>query len=170
MQTAEQASLLRQLRWVLALFMAGLVVSGLTAFPLQWELDQLAQFLGWEKLAPTQVDGGFGWWLLTVRDGLRESYKEYPWLAYGTDWLAFAHLIIAVFFVGAYRDPVRNIWIFQAGLIACVLVLPLALLCGPLRHIPFGWRLIDCSFGIFGAIPLLYCLRIARKLEQMPSA
>jgi len=170
MQAVERATLLRKLRWVLAFFIAGLVVSGLTAFPLQWELDQLTKFLGWEHLSPNQVDNGFGWWLLTVRDGLRESYKEYPWLAYGTDWLAFAHLIIAVFFIGAYRDPGRNIWILQAGLIACVLVLPLALICGPLRHIPFGWRLIDCSFGVFGALPLLYCLHLARKLEPAPAA
>jgi hypothetical protein len=63
-------------------------------------------------------------------------------------------------------DPVRNIWILQAGLIACGLVLPLALICGPIREIPLGWRLIDCSFGILGAIPLYYCLRLAHALQN----
>ena len=43
-----------------------------------------------------------------------------------------------------------------------------ALLCGPLRGIPFGWRLIDCSFGVLGAVPLLYCLRLTRRLAASP--
>jgi hypothetical protein len=33
----------------------------------------------------------------------------HPWLAYGTDWLAFAHIVIAVFFIGPFVDPVQNI-------------------------------------------------------------
>ena len=101
-----------------------------------------------------------------MQDGLRDSYTRHPWLAYGTDWLAFAHIVIAIFFIGPLIDPVRNIWVVQAGLIACALVIPLALICGPIREIPFGWRLIDCSFGIVGAIPLYYCLRLARGLEK----
>jgi len=80
-------------------------------------------------------------------------------MAYGTDWLAFGHLVIATAFIGPLRDPVRNKWIIDWGLIACVGVLPLALICGPLRGIPFYWRLIDCSFGFVGAIPF----RIRRR-------
>ena len=100
-----------------------------------------------------------------VRDGLQESYAQYPWLAYGTDWLAFAHIIIAVFFIGPLLDPIRNVWVLRAGIIACVLVVPLALICGAVRHIPFTWRLIDCSFGVFGALPLCYCLSLTRLLR-----
>jgi hypothetical protein len=54
----------------------------------------------------------------------------------------------------------------QAGILACVLVIPLALFCGAVRQIPTGWRLIDCSFGVFGAIPLFYALRLTRALEN----
>jgi hypothetical protein len=121
---------------------------------------------GLEHIHPTDATNGFDRWILTVRDGLRESYTAHPWLAYGTDWLAFAHIVIAVFFIGPFVDPVRNIWVLRAGIIACVIVIPLALICGAVRQIPFGWRLIDCSFGIFGAIPLLYCLRLAQRLER----
>jgi hypothetical protein len=39
-------------------------------------------------------------------------------------------------------------------MIACVAIIPLAFICGPIRQIPFYWRLIDCSFGVFGIIPL----------------
>ena len=36
------------------------------------------------------------------------------------------------------------------GIAACLAVIPLALICGPIRGIPFYWRLIDCSFGVIG--------------------
>ena len=96
--------------------------------------------------------------------------SDYPFLAYGTDWLAFAHLVLAVVFLGPLRDPIRNKWVLQFGLIACLGVLPLAIIAGPLRGIPPLWRLIDCSFGIFGAIPLLICLRHVRALEKQTAA
>lgn len=163
---AECAATLRKLRWALGLFVLALVLSGLTAFPLQWELERIAALRGLEHIAPAEALNGFDRWILTVRDGLRESYARHPWLAYGTDWLAFAHLVIAVFFIGAFRDPVRNLWVLQAGQVACALVIPLALIAGAVRQIPLGWRLIDCSFGVFGAVPLIYALRLARMLER----
>ncbi|MBR2261972.1 MAG: hypothetical protein IJ916_09780 [Paludibacteraceae bacterium] len=49
---------------------------------------------------------------------------------------------------------------------ACVAILPLAFICGPIRDIPFYWTLIDCSFGVFGIIPLLICLKYIKRLEQ----
>ena len=161
-------AILFRLRLVLGLFMLALVLSGLTAFPLRRELEAVTSVRGLDGAATSAVQGGLDTWLVRVRDGLRDADSRYPWMAYGTDWLAFAHLVIAVFFVGPLVNPVRNVWVLWAGLIACVLVLPLALICGPIRHIPLGWRLIDCSFGIFGAIPLCYCLMLANRLERMP--
>jgi hypothetical protein len=105
-------------------------------------------------------------WLIEVRDGLERTQTHYPFLFYGTDWLAFAHLVITVFFIGPWRDPVRNRWVLQAGLIACAGVLLLALICGPIRGIPFFWRLIDCSFGIVGCVPLIIALRLTDRLER----
>lgn len=166
MRSAERASILRKLRLLLGLFTIALVLSGLTAFPLKTEIEHVVAIRGLEHIAAVEAANGFDRWILTVRDGLQESYARYPWLAYGTDWLAFAHLVIAVFFIGAIIDPVRNRWILQAGIIACVLVVPLALIGGAVRHIPVGWRLIDCSFGVFGVIPLLYSVRLTRSLEN----
>ena len=153
---------LRKFRLVLSFFIFALVVSGVTAFPLLRELDFLSRSIKPEPQSRA------GMWILTVRDGLADTYGKYPWMAYGTDWLAFAHIVIAIFFIGPWIDPVRNIWTLKAGLVACVLVIPLALVCGSLRKIPFGWQLIDCSFGVAGAIPLFYCLKLARKLETAP--
>ncbi len=52
-------------------------------------------------------------------------------------------------------------------MIACVLVVPLALICGPLRGIPFFWRLIDCSFGILGFIPLWIARNDIRRIGAL---
>jgi predicted MFS family arabinose efflux permease len=49
---------------------------------------------------------------------------------------------------------------------ACVGVIPLALICGELRGIPFGWRLIDSSFGAIGFALLFYCLRLLPRIER----
>jgi hypothetical protein len=156
----ESYRLERRIRWLLVLFIMGLVVSGVTAFPIETELRWLTRVLGADA-----ADGGVLRWLVTVRDALIATNRAYPFLAYGTDWLAFAHLVIAVLFVGPLRDPVRNVWVVEWGMIACVAVVPLALVAGPIRGIPFYWRLIDASFGVIGIIPLWLCLRDIRALE-----
>ena len=66
--------------------------------------------------------------------------------------LVHDHLVIAVAFIGPWRDPVRNIWVIEFGLIACVMVLPLALIAGPLRGIPLAWRLLDDVDDVHRAI------------------
>lgn len=81
--------------------------------------------------------------------------------------MAFGHFVIAIVFIGAWRDPVRNIWLFEFGLIACALVIPYALIFGAVRGIPMWWRLIDCSFGVFGAMPLWLCHREAAKFRTL---
>jgi hypothetical protein len=156
----------RAIRFWLALFMAGLVLSGVTAFPLQTELHWALSVL---EISPVQriVEATHLLpWIARVHDGLSETNARYPFLAYGTDWLAFAHLVLAVLFIGPYRDPIRNKWIITFGLIACGGVIPLALIAGHVRGIPIPWRLVDCSFGVFGAIPLLRCRSLDFSLEH----
>ena len=157
----------RRIRFLLVAFMTGLVLSGVTAFPLQWELNLLAKWLGATDRAVPGDYTGLTHWIVRVRNGLRETYAFYPFIAYGTDWLAFAHLVIAVAFIGPLRDPVRNVWVLTFGMIACLGVIPLALICGPLRDIPFYWRLLDCSFGIVGSIPLWLCWRYTQELSAL---
>ena len=163
----RRAILLRRVRRLLVLFMAALVLSGLTAFPLRWEMDVLARLLNLPDQASPESYTGLRHWIALVRIALHETYAEYPFIAYGTDWLAFAHVVIAVAFIGPLRDPVRNVWVIIFGMIACVLVIPLALICGPLRGIPFYWQLIDCSFGVFGFIPLWLCWKFTRELAAL---
>ncbi|MCX5662315.1 MAG: hypothetical protein NTW19_21760 [Planctomycetota bacterium] len=163
LDAASRRTLLR-IRVILALFVAGLVVSGLTAFPLEAEVRWLAGMFG------SDDPSALARWLRTVRDGLADTNQRYPFLAYGTDWLAFAHLVIAVVFWGPIRDPVRNVWVIHFGLIACAAVVPLALVAGEVRGIPLGWRLIDCSFGLFGSLPLMLAWRWTKALERGTAA
>ena len=145
--------------WIL-FFIVGLVLSGITAFPLQWEMKLLQQYL---PLFPGFMED----WLNNICKGVNETGDKYPFLFYGTDWLAFAHLMIAVAFIGPLRDPVRNIWVIQFGMIACLMILPLAFICGPIRQIPFYHQLIDCTFGVIGIIPLYLCFKDIRTLEKI---
>ena len=148
---------LRKIRIWLLIFVIGLVLSGLTAFPLQTELKIFTSIL---PDANRPQPSGFTQWMLSVQDALVATNRDYPFLAYGTDWLAFAHLVLAIAFLGPLKDPAKNVWVVDFGLIACACVIPMAIVAGEVRGIPLGWRLIDCSFGVLGAVPLL----IARKM------
>ena len=164
------ARIRRRIRVLLLVFIAGLVLSGLTAFPLDRELRLISRVLGIDPTVdPTSYLGMRGW-IARVGAGLHETYARYPFVAYGTDWLAFAHLFIAVAFIGPLRDPVRNVWVVTFGLIACLAVIPLALIAGEIRQIPMWWRVIDCSFGVLGAIPLWLVRRDVAVLQALESA
>lgn len=152
---------LKQIRIAVGIVIFGLVISGVTAFPLLHELNLLAGFLG-------ESDSGLARWILRVREGLEVTYEKYPFIAYGTDWLAFAHLMIALFFILPWKDPVRYEGVLKVGVAASLGVIPLAFICGPLRGIPFWWRVIDCSFGLLCLPPLLFALRKVRALEKLP--
>lgn len=158
--------MLKKIKWLTWLFIVGLFISGATAIPLQNELDAAAAFL---NRAGSVSASGFGFWIQKVRAGLDNTYAAYPFMAYGTDWLAFGHFVIAIAFVGALREPVRNRWLYLFGMIACALVIPYAMICGAARGIPFYWRLIDCSFGVFGFVPLWFCWRWTGELEAVHS-
>jgi hypothetical protein len=142
---------------LIAFFIGALFVSGLTAIPIGPELSSLLQFF--------PSDSFMYYWLQKVLSAYRQVNEQYPFMLYGYDWLAFAHFVLAILFIGPYNDPVKNIWVIEFGLIACVLIFPLAFIAGYFRSIPIGWQLIDCSFGVFGFIPLWICYRKIKLLE-----
>ncbi len=149
---------LRRIRLLLGLVAFGLFLSGVTIWPAYAELSWLSNASG--GLPPLQA------WILRCLTGLEETGKAYPFLLYAGDWLAFAHIMLAVLFLGAMRDPVRNRWIVEFGLISCLAIIPLALICGPLRGIPRFWQAVDCSFSLFAGLPLWLALRAIRRLEK----
>ncbi len=153
----------RIVRFILAFFMFGLIVSGLTAIPLIPEVNLLEKMMGQGSWVET-VWPEMSRWISFVHQGLNEVNLKYPFMFYGTDWLAFAHIMIATAFIGPLRDPVKNIWVVQFGMIACVLLIPLALIFGPIRGIPFFWTIVDSSFGIFGILPLIVAYRLIKRI------
>jgi len=155
----DKRTLTRRFRIALAVFIAGLVISGITAFPLESEIAAIIARL-------PHSDSALMRWLTLVYTALNATNCRYPFLAYGTDWLAFAHLTIAVAFIGPWLHPVRNRWLISFGIIACLGVVPLALIAGAIRGIPLGWRFIDISFGVFGVIPLLACRHYVAQLRS----
>jgi hypothetical protein len=155
---------IKRLAWV---FILGLVFSGATAIPLRSELELLAKIFGVADKSSADATSALAHWILKVREALQETGVKFPFLAYGTDWLAFGHFVIAVAFIGALRDPVRNVWLFTFGMIACAMIVPYAFILGGVRGIPIYWRLIDCSFGVFGIIPVWCCRNWVREIELM---
>lgn len=147
-------------RW-LVFFMIMLALSGITAMPAEWELSIALKLFDESSVV--------GIWLNEIFFAVHETGKKYPYLFYGYDWLGFAHIIIAIAFIGPYKDPVKNKWVLEFGTIACFLIVPFALFIGYFRGIPFWWRLIDCSFGIFGLIPLGICYNKITELEKVTS-
>ncbi|MBU2664979.1 hypothetical protein KOI35_15860 [Actinoplanes bogorensis] len=151
---------MRAIRAWLAVFIVGLVLSGVTAFPLITEVRILSDVLH-RVPAPDELVT----FIDQVHDGLVVTGENYPFIAYGTDWLAFAHLVIAMAFIGPWRDPVRNIWVVEWGMLCCAAIVPLALIAGPIRELPWWWLPIDISFGVLGIIPLLIVRRLTKRLE-----
>lgn len=154
---------LRFIRRWLAFFMAAMVFSGITAVPLEW---------GSRVMADLTASWGAPWpaWTSTVAAAIAAIGEHYPMIFYGTDWLAFAHLVIALAFIGPYRDPVRNRWVVEWGLWSCFGVILLAFQWAPVRGIPFFWRCIDAAFGVIGAIPLWLVLRHTERLARLEQA
>jgi hypothetical protein len=149
----------KEIRAWMIFFIIALLLSGITAFPIESEL-------GWVCSWWPEQNSAFYKWLSTCYQAIKNTNEQYPSLAYGYDWLAFAHIVVAIALIGPLKDPVKNIWVIQFGCIACILVIPLAFIAGHFRQIPLYWRLIDCSFGITGLIPLLICHKKIKQLEK----
>lgn len=146
----------------LRFFIVALFISGATAIPVEQELTYVVNHFPFE--------GSIKGWLEQVLVGIKNTSENYPFLFYGFDWLAFAHFLFAILFIGPLRDPVKNKWIIEFGIIACILIIPFALIMGGFRGMPFWWRLIDCSFGVIGLIPLIICLKNIKRLETEAKA
>ncbi len=141
--------------WIM---ITGLFISGVTAFPIETELAFFVQHQSGDVSVLST-------WLNKVYTAIKQTNVNYPFMSYGTDWLAFAHVMLAILFIGPLIDPVRNIWVVQFGIIAAVCIFPLALIAGSIRGIPFFWQCIDCSFGVITLAVLLPCYKWIKQME-----
>ncbi len=116
----KDQKLRNKIKTLIIIFIISLLLSGITAFPLETELKILSD-------NATIFPNFLRKWITDVYLGIKTTNTNFPFLAYGTDWLAFAHIVIAVAFIGPLKDPVKNIWIIEFGMISCLMVIPLAL-------------------------------------------
>ncbi len=149
---------MKQIRILVLLLQLGLLIAGLTAF---W-IPQGVSFLTHDTQLGSLIHQQE--WLETVDTGVQTIDRSYPFIWYGTDWMVFAHILFAILFYGLYKDPIKNQWLVHFGIIACLLIVPLALIMGPIRGIPFIWQLLDCSFGLIAGIILLLLNQRINKL------
>jgi hypothetical protein len=167
---AGERAVLRRVRVMLGIVAAGLFVSGMTCYFLPWELRTVIDAV-WGR-----GEGARTWmpqmhaFILKMEQAVLLVRRDYPELFLGTDYLGFAHVLLAILFFGAMRDPARNIWVIQFGLIASVLVIPAAFFFGSLRGAPFLHYLVDSSFGTGAVIFLYAAYRGARSLESAGGA
>ena len=162
----------RRLFWIrsiLVFFVLALGISGLTAIPLRFELNILNSIAG-EETVVEEIAPLLSSWISLVHRTIEDLYQEYASLGYGYDWLAFGHFVIAIAFMGAVKDPIRNRWVIEFGMIACVLIIPYALILGHIRSVPMLWRYIDMLFGILGIIPLYFARKMTLELESVLSS
>lgn len=153
-QTEKLQSQIKVLSWF---FIAALIISGITAIPVKWELETL--------LSMNIIGGSLKLWVETVYESISIMKENHGFLLYGYDWLAFAHIVIGISFFGVMKDAVRNKWVVTYAMIACILIVPFAFIAGYFRGIPLLWKIIDCSFGVFGIIPLFILKFKIEKLE-----
>ncbi|MES2701995.1 MAG: hypothetical protein V4649_05105 [Bacteroidota bacterium] len=157
----DKHNLLRRIRFMICLFVILLILSGATAFATYTELKWIIESGLFSESSL------LGQWLYKVWLAVKDINDRNPLLFYGYDWLAFAHIVIGLAFIGPYRDPVRNKWVIDWGIISCICVIPLAVIAGPVRGIPWYHILIDCAFGVIGIVPLLVVRRWIGKLERL---
>ena len=146
---------MKTIRTHLAIFILLLLLSGITAFPLQPEI-MILYFHQGELPSSLQV------WISKLFYTILSTPSI---MLYGTDWLAFAHIVISLFFIPVFINPSKHKVNLIIGMIACVLIFPLAFICGPIRGIPFFHQLIDCSFGVIGFLYLYFILNKINSLK-----
>lgn len=145
--------------WIVAV---GLFISGVTVWPAIAEMEFLVGLI-WGDSAP---EGRLHSFAVEAIDAMKYVDEHHPYLLYGYDWLAFAHICLAILFAGAARDPVRNKWVVQCGLIMCLLIPVLAGICIPIRGIPIIWVLVDAAFAPAAGLPLFIALKDIKKAEK----
>jgi len=156
----DEKKIRKQIRgWILFL-MGSIFIIGITTFPLEAELKWLSSHAG---IFPDSMAA----WIRLVYSGLHDTDETYPFLFYGTDWLAFAHLIIAMLYIGPLMDPVKNSWVIDWSILCCFLSFITAFIAGPIRYIPFFHQLIDCGFGAIGLFPLFFIRKKIKQLREM---
>jgi hypothetical protein len=160
MNQEKKTLLERKIRMATWVTIIGLVINGLTALSLSRDLSVALSF---KSLLPDS----FYNWFVTVQAAVTDTKAHYAFMLYGYDWLGFAHLFIAIAFIGVLKDPIKNEWVVQFGMIVSALTVVIALLFERLRDIPFTWSMVDVVIGIGAFIILYLCSRWINEWKKL---
>jgi len=158
--STDKNSLERKIRLAIWITIIGLVLNGLTAFALHYELNIALHF---NSLLPASIYN----WLVQVRGAVIENEERFPFMLYGYDWLGFAHILIAILFIGALKDPIKNEWVVKFGMIAAALSVLMALVFERFRSVPLAWSMIDISVGVAAFAVLYFCNRWIEEWKRI---
>lgn len=156
----EEGRIRRKIRIALVITIIGLLLNAVSAIPLHTELNIL---LSNPDLLPQSLRE----WLTYLNNGIADTDKNYPFMRYGFDWLAFAHVLIAIAFIGPLKDPIKNEWVVSWGIIASALSIVMALFWERLRDIPVWWSFIDIFIAIIALIILWLCNNWIKQLKKI---
>lgn len=155
---------IRRIRWMLCVVVLGLVFSGLTTFPLMWEVNILNNWLGDPSdLSTIPEVSGF---ISHIYEGVNLVHQQYPFFLYGLDWLGFAHIAIALAFLGPIRQPLEHYWVVEWAILVCLICVPAILFFGYIREMPLFWSLIDSVFPLIALVPLCIAFKDIRSLRN----
>jgi chromate transport protein ChrA len=166
MRPTDFKTVQRRLRVLLTLFIVLLLLAALTAWFLIPALSIFQRLVG----EGTFIGSSFpsvAHWVTLIQKALVETKEKYPFMFYGTDWVGFAHLVMIIACIGPLRNPIKNIWVLQFSMIGCILMIPMTLITGIARGLPWFWHLFDCVIAATGAILFLMCWRYARQMETL---
>jgi len=156
----------KQLRWRIKagiiITIIGLLVNGISSVPLRTELEILLRYP--DRLPQFLLD----WWTY-VQQGVLETSDKYSFMRYGFDWLAFAHVMIAIAFIGPLRDPIKNQWVVQWGMIVAALGILMAFGWERIRDIPVWWSIVDAGISYMAFVVLWLCNKWIGKLKVISS-
>ncbi|MBW8016467.1 MAG: hypothetical protein FVQ82_09785 [Planctomycetes bacterium] len=166
MDPKEQKKTLKKIRIYLVIFFFGILFSLHTVLFVEPETEFFYQYLGPNTTVGEKLPF-FSEWIEDIYISVKVTYTNYPAIAYCMDWLSYACVVFAIFMIGAIKDPVKNIWIIQAYMLACLLAAALPFIAGPFRDIPIFWRCLDGSFGIIGFLVLLTPYKLTKTLQKL---
>jgi len=159
----HQTLLRRKIRIAIIITITGLLLNGISALPLRTELNIL---LSNPDMLPKFLRD---WWVY-VNKGVMETGDNYDFMRYGFDWLGFAHLLVAIAFIGPLKDPVKNEWVVRWGMIASALSVLMAFGWERLRAIPLWWSCIDASIAVVAFFILWFCNKWIQELKTTTAA
>ena len=160
------ANLLIRIRMVLTLAISCLILGSLATFAAPHSIAVvLAVFRRFDLATPATSHALM--WLRHIQLQLGRDSHRHPMLHYGADLFAFVELAFALVLISPLRNPVRNQWVIQSGILACCCLIPFALILGPWHGLPMAWRIVSCVVALCGIAPLMLCRHYITLYETL---